>query len=494
MKLLRWFADHFVGTCLTLLVLLAGGSAFAAVTYDVTNEPQMNLADNLLPSATTLKIASRQRNGDNYVFRTLTGGVLRIRWGAFTEDVAFTGASYNADNTVSITGLTRDLCPHVTDRYTSCGTGRAWGKGAIVERNVDARLLNGKSDLAGANTFTASGAVRFSGSGSYQMPYFPSTAERDRQRPSPQPFEQACVTATGLCYAYIGGTWTAYGNTGVGNADTTTAGKVELATVADQIARTANGESGAAAVVQARHLTQSGAINNTYQAGRIPILNSSGALAASLGGLGTNAVSSGSVIIGQGAATVKSVAPGSANNVLISNGSSWTSGSAPVFCKPVFLSVTSSTATGASSTTAHMFDTNRYDIPANDLINGVMYRFTAAGSGTWVSGGINYRARLGTTDLLLSQITPAGAHEWVLRGEFSGTQAASASARVRGAMQAVIGDNNADSKVLVDYNAVSVATNDVLPFTVVGKYDASNAGHSHQLNFLTLEKCSSSAF
>ena len=278
-------------TGLIMLTLLTSGITYYAhaastqtKSYDVTNEPQMRLAVNLTTTQTTgIIIAAPKLNAANHTFATTTGGVLRIRFGAFQEDISFTGATVNPTTyQVTLVGVTRNLCPHVTRAYMSCGAGRPWGIGAIVELNNDARLLNLKANIDRDNRFSASGAIAFIGSGSFAPPWFSTTADRDQQLgASPSgPTKMACVSATGLCYLSTGGAWTTIGSTGVSNASETVAGKVQLGTLKDHSGSTVIGSTGAPTVVQTRYLTSSGGTSH-YNA-RIPILGTGGMLSSSV--------------------------------------------------------------------------------------------------------------------------------------------------------------------------------------------------------------------
>ncbi len=281
-KFAREFPGHFIATCLTLLILSATG-AYAASSYDVTNEPTMFLRDTVGATDTTIVLSAPQLNSADHVFGTLTGGVLRIRSGVFKEDFYYAQASVNATTyEVTLTGIIRNLCPQVTRTYVSCGNGRRWGNGAFVELIQDARLFNLKANVDRANNYTASGAAAFYGSGSLAQPTFATTAERDRQMGATPggPVRAACVTATGLCYDYIAGSWTARTGGSVANASTTVAGKIQIANTNAQKYRTATGSTGAQNVVSVQTLTMTG--GTSARAWMVPILNSLGLLDSSV--------------------------------------------------------------------------------------------------------------------------------------------------------------------------------------------------------------------
>lgn len=268
-----------VGITVLSVILLSGiGLTHAATSYDVSNEAQMFLADGISTTKTTgITIASPQANGTKFIFSTTTGGVLRIRFGNFREDIYYPSATVNPiTNVITLGTVIRNICPQVTRAYISCGAGRQWGRGSIVELIQDARLFNLKANIDRANTFTASGAIAFSGSGSLSQPTFATTAARD-QALGANPtgaVRAACVIATGLCYDYIGGTWTARTGGSIANGSTTVAGKFQLATVKDQSGSTVTGTTGAATVVGTQFLVSS--YHGASDYGKIVTLDPSG--------------------------------------------------------------------------------------------------------------------------------------------------------------------------------------------------------------------------
>lgn len=286
-RFLRWLLDATLRTSagnavLTLAFILVLGGVSAA-SWDVTNEPQMNLNESINGTVTEFDIASRQLNGSDYEYNTLSGGMLRIRWGSFREDVYFTEGTRNATtNIYTVSGAIRNVCPHYTDTIVSCGNGRNWGKGAIVELIQDARLFNLKADVDRANMFTASGAIAFSGSGSFTVPTFATTDLRDQQLgASGGDYRMACVTATNACYIRRGGSWTEIGDTGTLAATTTTAGTVEKATVTNISGSVITDDSGAPVALTTDLVIRrsSGAINNRN---KLVATNNAGRLSGSL--------------------------------------------------------------------------------------------------------------------------------------------------------------------------------------------------------------------
>lgn len=71
------------------------------------------------------------------------------------------------------------------------------------------------------------------------------------------------------------------------------------------------------------------ASGNLSNCTNIPVAQATGTLAVANGGTGATTLTSKSVIIGNGTSAVNFVAPGANGNVLVSDGTSWTSSSAP---------------------------------------------------------------------------------------------------------------------------------------------------------------------
>lgn len=290
-KIFRYIKESTTRTAVGLAVIgsVVGAGAqiiYAQTSYDVTSEPQMRLDVSITSTQTTgIRIAQPTVNGNNVTFSAETGGVLRLRDPFATnnwEDVYYSNILQNANGTFTLTGtVIRDVCRTVARAIQGCGNGRAFDRGAIVELTIHHVLLNKKADIDRANEFTASGALKFSGSGSFSPPQFSTTAERDAQMgASGNEIRMACVTATNLCYLRLGGSWTTIGDAGTPDATLTTAGKVELASTGSVLAESQNGDSGAPNVVWNGILTATG--GSSLFAGRIPYLNANGLLPSSV--------------------------------------------------------------------------------------------------------------------------------------------------------------------------------------------------------------------
>lgn len=287
-RFLGWLLDRSLGTYAALLILAATWTfANAATSYDVHNVPQMFLNAGISASQTSgITISGPVKNGVRSNFPTTSGGVLEISFGNYNEHIHYASATVNnTTKVVTLVNVTRNLCWNLTD-FTSCGNGRQWGKGAYVRLVDDARLLNAKANLDRTSRFTAtpvfaSGAT-LTGSKNVLKVTGLTTAERDAIADPVNGF--IYNQTTGAFNVYQGGAWTAVGTDTTANATTTVAGRVELATVADQLARTATGDNGPL-VVLTQHLTSSG--GSALANGRI-FMSSGSTLDESTLGLGTS--------------------------------------------------------------------------------------------------------------------------------------------------------------------------------------------------------------
>ena len=148
----------------------------------------------------------------------------------------------------------------------------------------------------------------------------------------------------------------------------------------------ADGGTGASTATDAR--TNLSAAKSGANSDITSITGLTTALAPSQGGTGATTLTANNVILGNGTSAVQFVAPGTAGNVLVSNGSTWTSGGAGVTSAVAGNGISVSSATGAVtiSSAAHSFDSiGSY---ANGVINantgGLTGGSTFAGSSFWV--------------------------------------------------------------------------------------------------------------
>lgn len=318
-------------------LLLLFGIAYADNALrvgDVYDLPVMYLDRGITSTQTgetgkDITLAPPIRNFTEVTIPSMSGAVFEFRKDGYVETVFASRLIVNTStNVATLTGtVIRDLCFNVGRTFTTCGDPRAWAKGTEVRLVNSSRLYNDKASRNSPNLFSASGAIAFTGSGSNAFPVYATTTDRDHNLGTGGQWGlQACVSATNLCYYTMGGSWNAYGNTGVSNATETTAGISEGATITDQGSRTATGNSGGPLFLQPKYLTSSGAIhgvNGSIYASRIPMLNSSGALSTTLGGTGLVNPGSGSLLYGAGSGKLKTIDPGTRGNVLWSDGTKW---------------------------------------------------------------------------------------------------------------------------------------------------------------------------
>mgnify|MGYP001571446525 CR=1 FL=1 len=468
-------ARTFTGLLVLSLIVGIGGrltyAATAGTSWTVTDEVQMNLDVSINGTQTTgIILSAPQLNGSSTTFSTTSGGILRIRYGAYREDIYFTSATVAATKKVTLVGVTRNICPQHAELIVSCGNGRSWGKGAIVELTVDARLLNLKANKDRANTYTAlqtfGSGVTITGTDEALRLSQVTTAERDAIV-SPQNGMMVYNTTTGVINQYIAGSWEAVGTTGVSNASESAAGKCQIATIKAQSGMVVLGSSGAPNCLGTQYLALTGAVASQY--GKIPTLSKTGTLTGSLLCTGNKNANGG-----------KTVCTGTGG---------WTANSAGLyFDKTVYVSgVTSTTLTNTAVQTP--FDTHSYTIPANDLVAGVRYEYECAVTFTYTSGDVLMGAMLGSTVMAPVTITPTGSTSAYFRGSIVGTTTAGAASPVRAL--SVLDDNLAGASG-VGYAEVNIPTNQGTG--VLLRFSANTSGTAIRLTMCTIRKTSTTAF
>lgn len=379
---IQWLARSTVQTTvgnivLASLVIFTLGVTHAAQTtsYDVTNEPQMNLDGSIDATRTTgIVLSAPQLNAADHTFATTSGGVLRIRWGFYKEDISYTSATVNATTKrVTLVGVTRDICTQYTRTFVSCNGGRAWGKGAIVELIQDARLFNLKANVDRANMYTA--AQSFNGSGSLTVPVFASLDAANRQIGSPVNGMIFYNTGSGALFQRVSNAWTTIGSATTVNATLTAAGKVQIGSSSALAALTATGSTGAENVVSFRWLVKNG--SGTSTANRVPTTNSNGAISASLGGTGIASPTQSGVLLTNGANPMTVITGGSSGNTIIYNGNKFASTPFPGLKK---------VAAGAAiekliSINGTQSFAAKYLVTSGSVVAGSVFEINASGTG-----------------------------------------------------------------------------------------------------------------
>jgi hypothetical protein len=148
----------------------------------------------------------------------------------------------------------------------------------------------------------------------------------------------------------------------------------------------ADGGTGASTAANAR--TNLSAASSGANSDITSITGLTTALTVAQGGTGRATLTANNVVLGNGTSAVQFVAPGSSGNVLVSNGTTWTSGGAGVTSVTAGSGISVSASTGAVtiSSAAHSFDSiGSY---ANGVINANAGALTGgstfAGSSFWV--------------------------------------------------------------------------------------------------------------
>lgn len=301
----RWARNSVLSTWFAILVgapLVIGGIALAATptTYDVHNVPEMTLAaPGALSAATTgITINNPRRNNVVVSYPTLTGGVLEFRQGVNVEQIYYSRAIDNGDDTFTLTGtVIRNLDWNDCTAYVSDGAGRRFTPGAAVRLVNDCRLYN--------RTVKTDRLTRSQGSGAYvcagtSQPCIGvgrfTTAQRNAFTWNTGSTLIFNSSSGGLQF-WDGGSWLSIATqTGsFTNASLSEAGKVQMASTGSMLAGTAVGSTGAPNAVWVAYLTSVGGVG---KAGKVPVLNDKGYLSGSL--LTRNATSyllSGSVVL-----------------------------------------------------------------------------------------------------------------------------------------------------------------------------------------------------
>lgn len=458
------------------------------------------LAAGISASATTITVSP--------IFKTVNGvrtkqgfdttsGIAIISQGDFTERISFEGSS--VDSTTKVTTLTtcvRGLSVTSTTASFSGGTGRIWPKGAKITLVADVSYFQSVPFKNVANTYTLtqtfSEAPVFS-KGTHTTPFADTTA-RDAYFTAPTNGDECYVTGVGK-QVYSGGSWVTTNAAGTSFATTTAAGTMEAGSVADNIAKTAAGTSGALVAVMAAHVVtdSTGAVN-----GSIAGLNASSVLDRTIGGLGTASGTAYGILANGTTSTgaTQSISPSTAGKYLKSNGAaalpSFEDVSITHFDKTVAIaSVELGTQTNPTTLTSS--GNPAYTIPANDLINGVAYEVVAAGTydrGTTTT--VTLAMMLGSTgfgSIVIPSTASGSGNKFVYRGTLFGTAAAGGSVAVRGV--AGVSVSTAATPAAVDSS--SVATNGTLAFNMGALFGTSNGANTITWQYITFTRKSTTA-
>ncbi len=464
------------------------GKLIAAITTSTTTGIQVKIKQINMATPTWPTVAHRIK----IIQRTATNNKV--------EELAVAAGTTQSGQTVTLGTCTRALSLSDGTNFSgSAGTAQSFAAGADVFITWDSHdaAMTPKLDIA--NTFTA--ANTFSGgmtlSGTTATIRFPqmTTTQRDAIV-SPDNGMVVYNTTTGVLNQYIGGAWTTFASGTTANASNGVAGKVDLATAAENAAGTAtDASSGASNVIPTSIVkaTSTGAVSGT-----VPMLNTSVALDRTIGGLGTVTGATAYTLIANGTtatgATQNLASAGSTNQFLMSNGASALPTFSPLIytSKVVYCAFGDSSAAGSGSNARFTFDTHTYAIPSSDLVANVAYEVeafmlvTCVGSYAFTAG-----LAIGATDLIAKQITFSGSNQlFYIHGTIGGTTAAGAAASVRSS--GFVSSDTGSGTMFPSYDVRNMATNGALTIQISGKYGTSDT-QSATLKGLVIKRISTTA-
>jgi len=147
------------------------------------------------------------------------------------------------------------------------------------------------------------------------------------------------------------------------------------------------------------------------------VVNALNGISPVSGGTGTNTLTAESVLIGNGAAAVKFVAPGTSGNVLTSNGTAWASVAAAAFDSgTVMLFAQTAAPTGWTKDTSNN-NNSALRVVTGTASTGGSVDFTTAFASQTPSGTVSVSGSVGNTTLSTPQI-PSHSHDAGSSGTF----------------------------------------------------------------------------
>lgn len=295
MKFIKLLLGNAISHILVLATLFIGIAFAAELTTTPTsiqNADESRLRVSISQTATTITLEPVKK----WVNGVRTSGCINtpkgfavIEDGNIYEYISFgTNSCNSTTNITTLTDVRRGLSP--TTASFAAGTGLSWDAGASF-RVIDYTMIYNNSVYKDvANVLTASGAITFSGSGSFKQPYFSTAAARDAELgTNPLVGSVSCLSSTGQCYDYMGGAWRSRSGSNIINASLTEAGKVQIANTGAILARTAAGSTGAENALSARYTTASGGLSGIKKIGYIAVTEDTGFLSGALLGQGPTA-------------------------------------------------------------------------------------------------------------------------------------------------------------------------------------------------------------
>ena len=342
--------------------------------------------------------------------------VRETRTGVEVETVAVASASQSG-NTVTLGTLTRQLSLTSGSSFSSGGDGRTFPANTRVYLTWDVfdAELTPKTDIA--NTFSAAQTVTapltVSGTTSYIK--FPSLTTTQRNALSASNGMVVYDSSLGQFYKYEGGAWAAVATGTFSDAADHTAGKVDLASLSEAAAGTANdATSGAPNVIPVSLLKQS---STGAAQGNVVALNASTQVDSTLlptipvtkGGTNLATLTSNALIVGAGTSSVTFISPGIAGTTLVSGGTTAT------FKSPPALQSTSASSSATTSNTSENTIDQKYTIPANSVAAGDVFHLLACGTqSSGVSPTVTFRVKMGSTTIVSMSQGTANGDPWIV--------------------------------------------------------------------------------
>lgn len=290
-------------------------------TYTVYNLPDMILKYRISATQTSgIQVNPPTRNGVMIAVPSMSGAVFQLKQGTKIEDIYVSRVMVNATTkTLTFSGtVIRDKCYNNANEYVTCSGGQIFTPGTTVRLNPDAILFNRSLYKDRAVTTRGSGAIIC---GSTSQPcFFPAgvtTAQRNAftYGLGTGLYPDIFNTTIGVKQYWNGSAWVNYGGSGTTvNASSSIDGKVRVASTGSLVSQTATGATGTYSVIPSNLVTATG--GTTYGRFRIPLLNSAGLIAPSLGGTGSGSLDGSGFLVGNGTRTVRALNPSGSGNIV----------------------------------------------------------------------------------------------------------------------------------------------------------------------------------
>lgn len=291
-----------IGIALIIILMMIVKSKEAEAITKTPTDYANNITGRLRLKISATKTANVSVTADTY--NTASGsspvtfptGEMILRFSRRTgnknsvECVAVASGTTQSNATVTLGTLTRNISCDEGDQFTSNGDGLVFPGGTIVELTWGVHQAENTVYRDNANEYSASGAIKFTGSGSFDLPRIASDAARDLQYPNPADGRKFYHTGDDAEYTRVAGSWVLTASGGVVNAGYGNAGKVELATPTEIFNGTASGAASLVPAVKDIVTSSSGGSN----IGHIVALSGGGIFHGSVLGRNNDETSTGS--------------------------------------------------------------------------------------------------------------------------------------------------------------------------------------------------------